>query len=97
MAIINSINKQRAWLLAIVLLVCAGFSADVIDLREDLALIPASGTSLEGDDTQGIVAVTVFEKRPDLVSRLVDEIPSLPVFILHSQSHRLRAPPVFPL
>ena len=88
-----SINKRKAYLVAILFIVCFVFTADVLDLREELRILSYPYPCLDNNVTTGITAATAFETEPFVISRSVDQISSVKISFLHLLPYGFRAPP----
>ncbi len=88
------IQKRRAFFIASLLIVCAVFTADILDLREDLRFIPCPYSSLDNNVTTGLTTSTDYETEPLFVLRSVDQTSSVKVSFLHLLPFGFRAPPV---
>ena len=89
-----SIRKRKAYFVAFLLLVCAAFTADILDLREELRFLSYPYSCLDSNVTTGIaVTTTDFETGPLVVLRSVDRTSSVKVSFLHLLPYGFRAPP----
>jgi len=88
-----SIKKRKAYFIAILLIVCSIFTADILDLREELRFLPCPYSSLDNNVATGIATITAFETGPFLVLRSVDQTSSVKISFLHLLPYGFRAPP----
>ena len=88
-----SINRRKAYFVAILLIVGSVFTADILDLREDLRFLPCPYSALDNNVTTGIATITVFETGPVVISRSVDHTSSVRISFLHLLPYGFRAPP----
>ncbi len=88
-----SMKKRKAYFVAILLIVCSIFTADILDLREELRFLPCPYSSLDNNVTTGIATVTAFETGPILVLRSIDHTSSVKISFLHLLPYGFRAPP----
>ena len=57
----SSLHKRKAYFIAILFVVCFVFTADILDLREELRFLPCPYSSLDNNVTTGITTSIVFE------------------------------------
>jgi hypothetical protein len=91
----SSRNKRKAYVIAILLIVCSVFTADILDLREELRILSCPYSSLDNNITTGIVTSTDFEAKPLLVLRAIDRMSSVKISFLHLLPYGFRAPPAW--
>ena len=90
----SPINKRKAYFVAILFIVCSVFTADILDLREELRILSYPYTCLDNNVTTGITATTAaFETEPLLVLRSIDRMSSVKISFLHLLPYGFRAPP----
>ena len=53
----SSINKRKAYFVAILFIVCFVFTADILDLREELRILSYPYPCLDNNVTTGITAI----------------------------------------
>jgi hypothetical protein len=90
-----SMHKRKAYFIAILIVVCSAFTADILDLREELRFIPCPYSSLDNNVTTGITTSTAFEMEPVLVLRSIDQMSSVKISFLHLLPYGFRAPPAW--
>ena len=88
-----SIKKRKAYFVAILLIVCSIFTADILDLREELRFLPCPYSALDNNVTAGIATITAFETGPILVLRSIGQTSSVRISFLHLLPYGFRAPP----
>jgi hypothetical protein len=88
-----SMQKRKAHLFVILLIVFSAFTADVMDLREELRLIPCPYNSLDNNITTGLIsdAASETELFPMLLS--IRQQSSVDISFRHLLPCGLRAPP----
>ncbi len=91
----SSLHKRKACFIAILLVVCFVFTADILDLREELRFLPCPYSSLDNNVTTGITTSVVFETDPVPILRSVDQTSSVTISFLHLLPYGFRAPPVW--
>ena len=89
----HSIKKRKAYFVAILLIVCSIFTADILDLRDELRFLPCPYSSLDNNVTTGITTITAFETEPILVLRSIDQTSSVKISFMHLLPYGFRAPP----
>jgi len=94
MKILSSIHKRKACFVAILFIVCSIFTADILDLREELRFLTSPYSSLDSNVTTGITAGVAFETKPLLILRSVDQTSSVSISFLHLLPYGFRAPPI---
>jgi hypothetical protein len=91
-----SLKKKKAYFFAVLLIVGSVFTADILDLREELRFLPCPYSSLDNNVTTGITTATAaFETEPLLVLRSVDQISSVKISFLFLLPYGFRAPPAW--
>jgi hypothetical protein len=95
MKILSSIHKRKACFIAILIIVCSIFTADILDLREELRFLSCPYASLDNNVTTGITAGVAFETEPVLILYSVDQASSVSISFLHRLPCGFRAPPVW--
>jgi hypothetical protein len=86
-------NKRKTVFWVILLIVFSAFAADIIDLREDIRLLPTPYSSLDNNVTTGITDNVDFKLTPVIVTRSVYEESSVKISFLHLLPCGFRAPP----
>jgi hypothetical protein len=90
-----STHKRNGYVVAILLIVCSVFTADILDLREELRILSCPYSSLDNNITTAIAASTDFETEPLPILRAVDRMSSVKISFLHLLPYGFRAPPVW--
>ena len=93
MTIFASLHKRNALFFAILFIPFFTFTADVVDLREELRIIPCQSSCLDDNIETGITGGFVFDTGPSLILRPIFSIASLEISFLHLLPHGFRAPP----
>jgi hypothetical protein len=88
-----SLYKRKTLFLVILLIVFSAFTADVLDLREDLQILPSPYGSLDNNVTTGITDNVDFNPAPVILLCSVDWKSSVKISFLHLLPHGFRAPP----
>ena len=89
-----STHKGKAYLLAILLIVFFAFTADILDLREELRILSCPYSYLDNNVTTGITSNITFETEPLPVLCSIHQKSSVKISFLHLLPYGLRAPPV---
>jgi hypothetical protein len=95
MKILSSIHKRKACFIAILFIVGSIFTADILDLREELRFLTCPYSSLDSNVTTGIITSVAFETEPLLILHSVDQMSSVSISFLHLLPFGFRAPPVW--
>ena len=89
-----SINKRKAYFLAILFIAGSVFTADILDLREELRFLSYPYPCLDNNVATGITATTAdLETEPLLVLRSINRLSSVKISFLHLLPYGFRAPP----
>jgi hypothetical protein len=93
MAAFASLYKRRSLFLITLLIAFSAFTADVVDLREDLRILSCPYSSLDNNVTTGLIHPYSFN--PETIPKLcsVDWQSSVEISFLHLTPCGLRAPP----
>jgi hypothetical protein len=91
----NSLPLQRRTLHKILfLIVLSAFMADVVDLREELRILPCLYSALDSNITAGVVAGNLSSEPKHLLSLfIITEKASAEISFLHLLPYSFRAPP----
>jgi hypothetical protein len=87
------LHKRKTLFLVILLIAFAAFTADILDLREELGIISCPYSSLDNNITAVIANDTTFKTEPVVFSCSVHQKSSVKISFLHLLSHGFRAPP----
>jgi hypothetical protein len=88
-----SLHKRKTLFWVVLLVAFFAFAADVVDLREDLRILPCASASLDNNVSTGLIYSFIFNPEPVLVLRSVDWKSSVEISFLHLTPCGLRAPP----
>jgi hypothetical protein len=88
-----SIKKRKVYFVAILLIVGSIFTADILDLREELRFLPCPYSCLDNNVATGVTTITAFETEPLLVLRSIDQTSSVTISFMHLLPYGFRAPP----
>ena len=91
-----SSHTGKAFFLAVLLVVFSAFTADVLDLREDLRFFSCPHSALDNNITTAITGSVSLDAGPVIALRPVDRSSSVHVSFLHLLPYGFRAPP-FPV
>jgi hypothetical protein len=88
-----SLHKRETLFLVVLFIAFSAFTADVLDLREELHILSCPGSSLDNNVTTGITSTVDFV--PETVVLFCSVHPQLSVEIsfLHLLPYGFRAPP----
>jgi hypothetical protein len=89
----GSLHKRKTLLLVILFIALSAFTADVLDLREDLQIISCPYSSLDNNITTGITNNVDFVLEPVVLSCSVHRKSSVEISFLHLLPYGFRAPP----
>jgi hypothetical protein len=93
MTVSSSLHKRKTLFLVILFIASSAFTADILDLREELHLLACPYSSLDNNVTTGITTGVAFELKPVLILYSVDQTSSVKVSFLHLLPYGFRAPP----
>jgi len=96
MAASLSIHKRKTPLLVILFIAFSAFTADILDLREELCILSYSCSSLESNISDGIVSHSSALPEPTLTVHIAQKKTSVKISFLHLMSYGFRAPPSDP-
>jgi hypothetical protein len=89
----SSIHKRKALFFVILFIAFSAFTADIIDLREELHFLTCPYSFLDNNVTTGITSNTTFEMEPVIALRSVHRKSSVDISFLHLLAFGFRAPP----
>lgn len=89
----SSLHKKNALFLAVLFVAFSAFTVDVIDLREELQILPCPNGCLDNNVTTCITSNVAFEAEPVFISCSVFWKSSVKVSFLHLLPCGFRAPP----
>jgi hypothetical protein len=88
-----SLHKRKTLLLVILFIAFSAFTADILDLREDLHIISCPYSSLDNNVTTGITSNADFVLEPVVLFCSVHRKLSVEISFLHLLPYGFRAPP----
>jgi hypothetical protein len=88
-----SLHKRKTLLLVILFIAFSAFTADILDLREELCMLSCPYSSLDNNVTSGIINNFTFETEPIPILCSVDWKSSVEISFLHLLPYGFRAPP----
>jgi hypothetical protein len=88
-----SFHKRKAFFFIVFLIVFSAFTADIVDLREELRILPCAYSSLDNNITAGIINQLVIKPEPILTLSPICRKSSAKISFLHLLSFGFRAPP----
>ena len=89
----GSLHRRKVYLLLVLFVTCAAFTADILDLREEIHILSCPYSSLDNNITTGVQGGFSFE--PELIQKHCSLNQREPVAIsfLHLFPYGYRAPP----
>lgn len=93
MTVFSSLYRRKALYWVVLFIVFFAFTADILDLREELQILSCSDNCLDNNVDTGIISNADFKIEPALFSCSVFWKSSVKIFILHLFPLGLRAPP----
>jgi hypothetical protein len=87
------LHKRNALFCVVLLIVFFAFTADILDLREELQLLPCPYSYLDNNITTGITSYFTFEAEPILILCSAHQKSSIEISFLHLLPYGYRAPP----
>jgi hypothetical protein len=88
-----SLHKRKTLFLVILFIAFSAFTADILDLREELCFLSCLYSFLDNNVTTGITSNFPFEMELVLFSRFVHQKSSVKISFLHLLPYTFRAPP----
>jgi hypothetical protein len=89
----SSLHQGKTLFLVILFIAFSVFTADVVDLREELRILSCPYTCLDNNITTGVASNVSIEPKPLLTLFSVTEKASVEISFLHLLSYSFRAPP----
>jgi hypothetical protein len=86
-------RKRSAIFFLILSLAFIGFTADILDLREDIGILSSPYTSLDNNVSTGITSNVAFKMEPVLFTCSANRNSSVKISFLHLLPQGFRAPP----
>ncbi|MCE5264797.1 MAG: hypothetical protein LLG97_14865 [Deltaproteobacteria bacterium] len=93
MRIFESLHRRKTLFLVFLIVIFSAFTADVLDLREELRFISCPSGSLDNNVTTGITSTGDFAPESVVPLFSVDQKSSVTVSFLYRLPYALRAPP----
>ena len=93
MTFLGSFQKKETLFFLILIISIAAFTADIVDLRDELHILSCPAGSLDSNVTTGIISKTSFETEPLFLSISLPRDRSVTISFLHLLPCDFRAPP----
>lgn len=87
------LHKRKALSCIVFLIAFSAFTADILDLREELQLLSCPYSYLDNNITTGITSHSTFETEPILIFCSAHQKSSIKISFLHLLPYGFRAPP----
>jgi hypothetical protein len=88
-----SLHKRKTLFLVILLIVFSAFTADILDLREELHILSCPYSSLDNNVTSGITSSSDYVLEPVVLFCSIHRKLSVEISFLHLLPYGFRAPP----
>ena len=88
-----SFHKRKTLFLVILFVAFSTFTADILDLREELHILSCPSSSLDSNVTTGITSNVDFVPEPVVLFCSVHQKSSVEISFLHLLPYGFRAPP----
>jgi hypothetical protein len=88
-----SLHKRKTLFLVILFIAFSAFTADILDLREELHILSYPNSSLDNNITTGIVSITDFALKSVVLLFSFRQESSVEISFLHLLPYGFRAPP----
>jgi hypothetical protein len=89
----SSLHQRKAFFCVALLIAFAAFTADILDLREELGILSCPYSYLDNNVTAAITSDTTFEAEPVLIFCAAYQKSSIKISFLHLLPYGFRAPP----
>jgi hypothetical protein len=89
----SSLHKRKTPLLVILFIVFSAFTADILDLREELCILSCSYSSLDNNVSTGLASNHPFGQEQILAAPPVQRKAAVEISFLHLLPYSFRAPP----
>jgi hypothetical protein len=89
----SSLHKRKALFFVILFIAFSAFTADILDLREELGFLSCPYSFLDNNVTTGITSNFPFKTKPVVFSCFVHQKSSVKISFLHLLPCGFRAPP----
>jgi hypothetical protein len=93
MIVSDQFRKRKILFLAVLFLAFSAFTADILDLREELLILSCPYKSLDNNVTTGVVSDLTFAPEPILQLLSVQRKASVQISFMHLMPCGFRAPP----
>jgi hypothetical protein len=88
-----SLYKRKTLFLVVLFIAFSAFTADILDLREELCILSAPYSNLESNVSNGIISHASLLPEPTLILHFTQKKTSVKISFLHLMSYGFRAPP----
>jgi hypothetical protein len=89
----SSLNKRKALFFVILFIAFSAFTADILDLREELSFISCPDSFLDNSDTIGITINFSFNMEQLIILCSTYQKSSVKISFVHLLPYSFRAPP----
>jgi hypothetical protein len=89
----TSLHKRKTLLAVILFIAFSAFTADILDLREELCIVSCPCSNLDNNVTTGMTSTVDFALESVVLLCTVHKKLSAEISFLHRLSYGLRAPP----
>lgn len=89
----NLFQKRKCLFLGVLLLAFFTFTVDIIDLREELHILPCPYSCLDSNVTTGLPSTAAFNPEPILITVSGKKKASVKISFIHLLPCGFRAPP----
>jgi hypothetical protein len=93
MTAFTSLHKRKTLLLVILFIVFSAFTADILDLREELCILSCPNSSLDNNISTGLTSSDFFDIQQALIAPSVQRNTAVIISILYLLPYSFRAPP----
>jgi hypothetical protein len=90
-----SLHKRKTLFLVILFIAFSAFTADVLDLREELHILSCTNSNLDDNVTTGIINNIVLTLETVVLFCSVNRNISVKISFLHLLPYNFRAPPLW--
>jgi hypothetical protein len=87
------LHKRKTFYCVALLIAFSAFTADILDLREELGILACPYSCLDNNITAVIASDTTFKTEPVFFTSSVHRKSAVIISFLHLLPHGLRAPP----
>jgi hypothetical protein len=88
-----SLHKRKTLFFVVLFLVFSAFTADILDLREELCILSCSYSSLDNNVSTGLTSNHPFDLEQILTASPIHRKTSVTISFLHLLPYVYRAPP----